>query len=244
MGGYCCKPSNEGYVEYNNDQNVNGNQLNSTGIFSYLTIFSHVDKQIINAGACYDLTSSDSVYCVIKLLDLFPGTENLAFKHQTEDIWNADNASVESPTMTHQRSMPLHFGETGPSNEMTHNETENVDLGTTRNSFLNVSGSIRSDVRRNLSHGLNEGLANGNRDTPFFLYFDVPENSDVYVNENCSNCFLVYNEQNKQPRILPCGHIICNECLNTLASENQFTMMICPHDEQVFQLTAERNTGI
>ena len=134
------------------------------------------------------------------------------------------------PLESQDYSLPRHNFDADSTIAMTRNEIRNVEIGTT----------IMPDIRENLSNGLNEGLAEGNRIPPFSLYFKIPENSDVYqVDENCSICCFNYNEQNKQPRILPCGHVICNECLYTLASENQYTEMICPNDRKVFKLRKE-----
>ena len=170
--------------------------------------------------------------------------ENLAYsQHSMEDILNTEDVSIDLPTIHHQHSMPLQFGETEHSNAMTQTETENDEFWT-RNYFLNASDSIIPDIGRNMSQVLNERLEEGNREPPMWLYFEVPENSNVYLDEKCYVCYNKYNEQNKEPRILPCGHVICNECLNTLASENQFTSMKCPIDRRVFRLTREQRTGI
>ena len=267
MGACCRKSSNTDYItDYITPvsdfqtQNVNQNEYPNAGRCYFITPHSG------DYMSPLPVVSNEDIVVIEE-------TENLAgSEHSIENIWNTDDVSVELPTVTHQHLTPLHFSETEPSNAM--NETENVESRNTTNfqaerlfiprrrrnlsNFENTdvrsrsttdpaeSGNIRNllpDIGRELSHGFNESSEEGNREPPWVHFVD-PENSNIFLNENCSICCYNYNEENKQPRIIPCGHVICNECLNTLASENQFTTMNCPFDRQVFRLTTEQRTGM
>ena len=84
------------------------------------------------------------------------------------------------------------------------------------------------------------------RETPLLLSFIDPEKKDVDIdlNERCLICAENYNEQKKKPRILPCGHIICNECINNMARQTQFTTIQCPQDSNIFRVTIREGSGI
>ena len=81
--------------------------------------------------------------------------------------------------------------------------------------------------------------------TPSWLSFDDQEELDknVYLDDNCFICLEDFNDLLKQPRILPCGHVICNECLIGLAKLTLFTKVKCPQDRQIFRVAKRPRTG-
>ena len=81
--------------------------------------------------------------------------------------------------------------------------------------------------------------------TPSWLSFEDEEELDksVYLNDNCFICLEDFNDRQKQPRILPCGHVICNECRIGLARSTFFTKLKCPQDRQIFRVAKRKRTG-
>ncbi|XP_078340820.1 uncharacterized protein LOC111109446 isoform X2 [Crassostrea virginica] len=81
--------------------------------------------------------------------------------------------------------------------------------------------------------------------TPSWLSFEDQEELDknIYLNDNCFICLEDFNDLLKQPRIIPCGHVICNECLIGLARLTLFTKVKCPQDRQIFRVAKRPRTG-
>lgn len=75
--------------------------------------------------------------------------------------------------------------------------------------------------------------------TPSWLSFldqEGAEGDNVFVDERCFICLEDYNEQQNLPRILPCGHIVCNKCLIELGRSSVFTKIKCPQDRHSFKI--------
>ena len=89
-----------------------------------------------------------------------------------------------------------------------------------------------------------ENLESESSKTPSWLSFgDQDElNKNIYLDDNCLICLEEFNELQHHPRILPCGHVICNECLIGLARSTIFTVVKCPQDRQVFRVEKRQRT--
>lgn len=75
--------------------------------------------------------------------------------------------------------------------------------------------------------------------TPSWLSFvdqEDAEGDNVFVDDRCFICLEDYNEQQNLPRILPCGHIVCNKCLIELGRSSVFTKIKCPQDRHSFKV--------
>jgi hypothetical protein len=51
----------------------------------------------------------------------------------------------------------------------------------------------------------------------------------------CQICFEEYNNNNKKPVVLDCGHSICQICLQQILSSNQRNLIKCPFDNKPLQ---------
>ena len=51
----------------------------------------------------------------------------------------------------------------------------------------------------------------------------------------CENCKNLFDIKNNLPYILPCGHTICDKCLNKL--EFKESNMECPIDSHIYEIT-------
>ena len=54
----------------------------------------------------------------------------------------------------------------------------------------------------------------------------------------CENCKNLFDIKNNLPYILPCGHTICDKCLNKL--EFKESNMECPIDSHIYEITKEQ----
>lgn len=54
----------------------------------------------------------------------------------------------------------------------------------------------------------------------------------------CENCKNLFDIKNNLPYILPCGHTICEKCLNTLEFNNN--KMQCPIDSHIYEIEKEK----
>lgn len=82
--------------------------------------------------------------------------------------------------------------------------------------------------------------------TPSWLSFidqEGAEGDNVFVDERCFICLEDYNEQQNLPRILPCGHIVCNKCLIELGRSTVFTKIKCPQDRHSFKIKKRHMPG-
>jgi hypothetical protein len=59
------------------------------------------------------------------------------------------------------------------------------------------------------------------------------ENNGIIL--ECQICFEEYDNSNKKPLVLECGHSICQKCLQQILSSNRQNLMKCPFDNK--QLT-------
>jgi hypothetical protein len=84
-------------------------------------------------------------------------------------------------------------------------------------------------------------------DTPSWLSFeetDVNENVFIGDEATCFICLENYNDGQNQPRLMPCGHIVCNQCLIGLAKTFLFKEIKCPQDRQVYKVKRRRRRGM
>lgn len=82
--------------------------------------------------------------------------------------------------------------------------------------------------------------------TPSWLSFvdqEDAEGNNVFVDDRCFICLEDYNEQLNLPRILPCGHIVCNKCLIELGRSSVFTKIKCPQDRHSFKVKRRNMPG-
>lgn len=82
--------------------------------------------------------------------------------------------------------------------------------------------------------------------TPSWLSFvdlEDAEGDNVFVDDRCFICLEDYNEQQNLPRILPCGHIVCNKCLIELGRSSVFTKIKCPQDRHSFKVKTRHMPG-
>ncbi|XP_048744331.1 uncharacterized protein LOC125657653 [Ostrea edulis] len=84
--------------------------------------------------------------------------------------------------------------------------------------------------------------------SPSWLSFEgeadnVIENVFIGDETTCFVCLENYNDRQNQPRIMPCGHIVCNQCLTGLAKTLLFTEIKCPQDRQVYKVKRRRRRG-
>lgn len=85
--------------------------------------------------------------------------------------------------------------------------------------------------------------------SPSWLSFEgeadnVIENVFIGDETTCFVCLENYNDRQNQPRIMPCGHIVCNQCLTGLAKTLLFTEIKCPQDRQVYKVKRRRRRGM
>ncbi|XP_062578822.1 uncharacterized protein LOC134240756 [Saccostrea cucullata] len=84
--------------------------------------------------------------------------------------------------------------------------------------------------------------------TPSLLSF-VNESDDMMKDvflgdENrCFICLENYNDQQNQPIIMPCGHIVCNKCLIQLAKTFQYEELKCPLDNKIHKVKRSKRGG-
>ena len=61
--------------------------------------------------------------------------------------------------------------------------------------------------------------------------YDIIINYSKFVQSpmdtNCPICYDIYNDKDKVPRILPCGHTFCQCCLLDLRTSNILTCPTC-----------------
>ena len=54
----------------------------------------------------------------------------------------------------------------------------------------------------------------------------------------CENCKNLFDIKNNLPFILPCGHTLCEKCLNSLEFNNN--KLECPIDSHIYDTSKER----
>ncbi|XP_061175859.1 uncharacterized protein LOC133184801 [Saccostrea echinata] len=84
--------------------------------------------------------------------------------------------------------------------------------------------------------------------TPSLLSFeDEAEETtrNVFIEDGnqCFVCLENFNDQQNQPMIMPCGHIVCNACLIQLAKTFQYEKIKCPLDNQIYKVKRSERRG-
>ena len=49
----------------------------------------------------------------------------------------------------------------------------------------------------------------------------------------CNICYTIYDENVHAPRMLQCGHTLCNDCIGKIADRNRLEIS-CPFCKKVF----------
>jgi len=66
----------------------------------------------------------------------------------------------------------------------------------------------------------------------------APNTNDSGITFECQICFEEYNNDDKKPMVLDCGHTICNSCLMSILSTNQVRLRKCPFDNKELKRNA------
>lgn len=59
------------------------------------------------------------------------------------------------------------------------------------------------------------------------------ENATVYIDSDvCLICLDQYDDEERKPIILPCGHILCTACVRIMAQKRGYKSIKCPVDRE------------
>ncbi|XP_063429834.1 uncharacterized protein LOC134712323 isoform X2 [Mytilus trossulus] len=59
------------------------------------------------------------------------------------------------------------------------------------------------------------------------------ENDTVYIDSDvCLICLEQYDDEERKPIILPCGHILCTACVRIMAHKRRYKSIKCPVDRE------------
>ena len=96
---------------------------------------------------------------------------------------------------------------------------------------------VRETLARQLGEDEMQALdfeANLLNRTPSWISFQSAfgEDRDVYVDDSCPVCMNPFGSTKFVPRLLPCGHLLCNTCVITLSKEHYYKYLQCPQDRK------------
>lgn len=166
-------------------------------------------------------------------------TENpLNPRYLPDEHFNDSVSSFRLPISPQEHLPPIHYGGALPRGHVHLIETENDELENPRNRSENISDLVNPSNGQITPSLVVERNGEESRAKPFDISFICQERRDknIYLNNQCPVCLEQYNDHQKLPMILPCGHILCKECLFQLAEQNQYKNVVCPQDRQHFNL--------
>lgn len=72
----------------------------------------------------------------------------------------------------------------------------------------------------------------------------IGRNSCVYLDGDvCKICLEEYDDEQRKPYILPCGHTFCVLCLRTLSKRRRFKSIRCPIDRETLYISSRHSKG-
>lgn len=93
------------------------------------------------------------------------------------------------------------------------------------------------DLQRSLDSSYTESTIRSGHSVgqpPSVLSFqNENENATVYIDSDvCLICLEQYDDGERKPIILPCGHILCTACVRIMAHKRRYKSIKCPVDRE------------
>ncbi|CAI2329656.1 unnamed protein product [Caenorhabditis sp. 36 PRJEB53466] len=129
--------------------------------------------------------------------------------------------------------------------------TENANLKT---KLANVQSEYEAKVEDEIEKRTKQQLGQAKKTAQFFrrqtfelaqkLYEETRSEEQLPIPwKVCDLCVQQYEETgNRRPKVIPCGHTACAECIANLCAGNSY--MVCPFDRKFQELRSPNGAGL